>query len=257
MGIRFAVVTALLIGFLITWPARAHFQLLLPSTDIVVEPEQAALSLDLVFTHPMEQGPAMEMAPPVRFGVLNQGKIADLMGTLTEQRVDGKTAWRSDVLLKRPGGYIFFVEPAPYWEPSEQKMIVHYTKVVVDAFGWGGGWDALVGFPVEIEPLVRPYGIWTGNVFRGVVRRDGAPVPFAKVEVEWLNDGSVNPPSDAFVTQVIRADETGTFSYAMPKAGWWGFAALLEGPRPMRNPEGKPVPVEQGAVIWVRATDMK
>ena len=82
---------------------------------------------------------------------------------------------------------MFFIEPAPYWEPAEQKMIVHYTKVVVDAFGAEDGWDARVGFPVEIEPLARPYGLWTGNTFRGIVLREGKPVPFATVEVEYYN----------------------------------------------------------------------
>ena len=57
-------------------------------------------------------------------------------------------------------------------------MIIHYTKVVVNAMGAEEGWDTLVGFPVEIEPLVRPYGLWTGNAFRGIVKKHGEPVPF-------------------------------------------------------------------------------
>jgi cobalt/nickel transport protein len=136
-------------------------------------------------------------------------------------------------------------------------MIVHYAKVVVDGFGGGDGWDAMIGMPVEIRPLVRPYGVWTGNIFRGVVERRGKPVPFAEIEVEWMNDGSVQPPADAFVTQVIRADAAGTFAYAMPRAGWWGFAALVDGDKPMRSPAGKDVPVELGGLMWVRATDMR
>ena len=106
-------------------------------------------------------------------------------------------------------------------------MIVHYTKVVIDVLGAEKGWDALVGLPVEIEPLVRPYGLWTGNTFRGIVRYHGKPVPFARVEVEYYNEGRrVKPPRDAFVTQVIKTDPNGVFSYTMPRAGWWGFAAL-------------------------------
>jgi cobalt/nickel transport protein len=114
----------------------------------------------------------------------------------------------------------------------------------------------MVGLPVEIEPLTRPYGLWTGNLFTGVVRKNGQPVPFAEVEVEWRNDGSVTPPAGPFVTQVLKADGNGVFSYAMPRAGWWGFAALIEGDEPMRNPEGREVPVELGALLWVRARDI-
>ena len=74
--------------------------------------------------------------------------------------------------------------------------------------------------------------------------------------MEFINDGSVTPPNDAFITQVIKADANGAFSYTMPRAGWWGFAALLEGDMAMQSPEGADVPVEQGALIWVKATDM-
>ncbi len=159
--------------------------------------------------------------------------------------------------IKRPGDYVFFVEPAPYWEPAEGVMIVHYTKVFVDAYGAEEGWDTELGLPVEIVPLVRPYGLWTGNLFQGIVKRDGRPAPFAEVEVEWRNDGSVTAPADPYVTQVVKADATGVFSYAMPRAGWWGFAALLEGDKPMKNPDVKELPVEAGALIWVQTRDMK
>jgi len=28
------------------------------------------------------------------------------------------------------------------------------------------------------------------------------------------------------ITQTIKADENGVFTYAAPSSGWWGFAAL-------------------------------
>ena len=111
--------------------------------------------------------------------------------------------------------------------------------------------------PVEIEPLTRPTGLWTGNIFTGIVRKDGQPLPNAEIEVEYLNDGSVSAPNPAFVTQVLKADAEGKFSYAMPRAGWWGFAALTEGDEKMKAPDGSPAPVEVGGLIWVKATDMK
>lgn len=237
-------------------PVRAHFQVILPSTDIVGAEGERTVSLSLVFTHPMEGGPVMEMAAPVQFGVLANGRKTDLRQALRPKPIDGKTSYEASYALRTPGDYVFFVEPAPYWEAAEEKMIVHYAKVIVD-FASGDGWDAMVGFPVEIEPLVRPYGLWTGNLFRGIVRRNGKAVPFAPVEVEWVNDGSVKPPADPFVTQVIKADGAGVFSYAMPRAGWWGFAALVDADTPMKSPTGKQVPVEAGALMWVRTVDMK
>lgn len=235
-------------------PAAAHFQEIIPSVDVL--PEGGRVTLDLVFTHPFERGPVMDMAKPARVGVVAGGKAVDLLPDLVEKPVDGKQAWTLAHTLDEPGAALFFVEPQPYWEPAEGKFIVHYAKVVVDSYASGEGWDALVGLPVEIRPLTRPTGLWTGNSFSGVVLHDGKPVPFAEIEVEYVNDGAVTAPNDAFVTQVVTADQNGTFSYAMPRAGWWGFAALTQGDGTMKSPEGKDVPVEAGGLIWVKATDM-
>lgn len=237
---------------------ESHFQVLIPSTDIVAPDGPRGVDLDILFTHPMAAGPVMEMGRPKQFGVLVGGKKEDLTPALKERKVEGKTAFSASYKVRQPGDHVFYVEPAPYYEPAERKMIIHYTKVVVDGLGGGEGWDALVGLPVEIEPLVRPYGLWTGNVFRGIVRRNGKPVPFAVVEVEYYNkDRAVKVPSDAFLTQVVKADQSGVFVYAMPRAGWWAFAALLEGDQKLTGPDGKPADVELGGVIWVRTVDMK
>ncbi len=246
--------TAIGLLCLLLTPAQAHFQEILPSADVL--PEGGAVSLDLVFTHPMERGPAMEMAKPARFGIVTGGKATDLGAALLEKKAGGKTAWSASHELKEPGAVVFFVEPKPYWEPSEGKFIIHYAKVVVDAFASGKGWDQMVGLPVEIEPLTRPTGLWTGNTFRGVIKKAGEPVPFATVEVEYANDGSIKVPNEAFITQVIKADVSGTFAYTLPRAGWWGFAAIVDGDKPMKSPEGKNAPVELGGLMWVKATDM-
>lgn len=236
--------------------AVAHFQEIIPSADNVSEQGSRTVTLDMLFTHPMEGGPVMEMGTPVQFGVFDGSKKTDLKSALVKKTVGGKTAYEASHQFKVPGNYTFYIEPAPYWEAAEQKYIIHLAKVVVD-FAGGDGWDKLIGLPVEIEPLVRPYGLWTGTQFRGVVRKNGKPVPFAEVEVEWLNDGSVKPPADAYVTQLIKADATGQFSYTMPRAGWWGFAALVDGDKPMKAPDGRPASVELGGLIWVKTLDMK
>ena len=238
--------------------AAAHFQVVLPSSDVVEAGDARSVELDIRFTHPMEQGPVMAMGAPKQFGVLVGGKKRDLRAALTPAAIDGKSAFTCAYRIEEPGDHVFFIEPAPYWEPAEEKMIVHYTKVVVSAFGAEEGWDAAVGLPVEIEPLARPYGLWTGNTFRGIVRHRGKPVPFATVEVEYYNEGGrVRIPNDAFVTQVVKADAQGVFSYTMPRAGWWGFAALIDAEEKMASPDGRQVDVELGGLIWVRAVDME
>jgi cobalt/nickel transport protein len=253
----------LLLTLSLTCPleALAHFLVLVPSQDVVEGGDGRTVDLRIEFTHPMEKGPRMDMEHPQAFGVMMRGSRIDLLERLKASRDErGRTAYTASAELTRPSDYVFYVEPTPYWEPAEQKMIVHYSKVVVDYLGAETGWDAMVGTPVEIEPLVRPYGLWTGNAFRGVVHYEGEPVPFAEIEVEYLNGSDGEDaliPNGAFATQVIKADERGVFSYTMPKAGWWGFAALVEGEETMTSPEGNEVSVELGGLMWVRAVDMK
>jgi cobalt/nickel transport protein len=237
--------------------AFGHFLELIPSADIVSAEGGRTITIEAVFTHPFDRGPAMEMAAPTRFGVRTGATDRDLTAQLEAFKVDGKTAFRARHTFTEPGDYVFYMAPAPYWEAAEGKSIIHYTKVVVDAFGGEEGWDTVVGLPVEIEPLVRPYGLWTGNAFSGIVRQNGKPVPFATVEVEWKNDGSLTAPADPFITQVVKTDGNGVFTYVMPRAGWWGFAALVDGDKPLPGPDGKPAPVELGGLIWVRTVDMK
>jgi cobalt/nickel transport protein len=240
---------------LVPLTSMAHFQLLLPPSDII-ESITDVIELDIRFTHPMRNGPVMEMGKPLQVGVMVDGKKNDLLPTLKRYEINSKSAYKVPYKFDMPADYIFYLEPAPYWEPAEAKMIIHYTKVVVDVLGAESGWDDMVGFPVEIKPLSRPYSLYAGNIFQGVVMKNGKEVPFGEVEVEYLNsEAQFKAPFDSYITQVIKADKNGVFSYALPQSGWWGFAALVDSDMKMKNPKGKEVDVELGGVIWIKAED--
>ena len=247
-------------------PAAAHFGVIIPSDDIVAGSDEKTIQVELKFVHPLEMH-YMQMEKPKRFGVMHAGKTTDLLATLRQD--SGKAPdqdqpfsfWKTDFAVKRPGDYTFFVEPAPYWEPAEDKFIIHYTKVCVQALGLEEGWDTPVGLETEIVPMTRPYGLWTGNIFTGQVLVKGKPAPHAEVEVEYLNEspGNTEPvqaPSDPYITQVVKADKNGVFSYAMPRAGWWGFAALSDASWKLKK-DDKQKDIEIGAVYWVKTVDMK
>jgi len=252
IAIAATLITILVLGIS---QAFAHFQMIIPSQNIVIQEGKRSVKLDIRFTHPFE-GHMMNMEKPDEFGVFFRGKKHDLRNTLTPVKIDGKQAWKTSYTFKRPGDYIFYVSPKAYWEPAEDKFIIHYTKTVVDAYGLEEGWDEEVGLKTEIIPLVRPYGIYTGQLFRGIVKLDGKPVPYAEIEVEWYNAANkYKAPSPPYVTHVIKADKNGVFSFAMPKEGWWGFAALSDGGKILKY-KGEPKDVELGAVFWVYVHDM-
>jgi len=252
----FIFIGVFFIAFYFSSLADAHFQYIIPSDDIITLEENREITIDIIFGHPFE-GNFINMEIPIKFGVLVRGKNQNLMKSIRPVKVGKKyNAFKALCKIKRPGDHIFYVEPSPYFEPAEERFIVHYAKVVVNAFGLEEGWDEEIGLKTEIVPLTRPYGLWTGNVFQGIVKVFGKPVSYSEVEIEYYGNGKIKAPSGPFVTQIVKTDENGVFTYACPKAGWWAFAALNEDKKKLRYADGKEYPVEIGAVFWIKVQDM-
>ncbi|PIP35111.1 MAG: DUF4198 domain-containing protein [Desulfobacterales bacterium CG07_land_8_20_14_0_80_52_14] len=241
----------LLAAWVLASPAAAHFGMIIPSDSMIMQEDKRTVNLKLSFSHPFE-GVGMELVKPKQCFVVVNGKKEDLSGSLKPTQVMKHAAWEIDFPVKRPGIYAFYMEPAPYWEPAEDCFIIHHTKTVIAAFGDDEGWDKELGLKTEIVPLSKPYGLYAGNIFQGIVKLDGKPVPYAKVEVEFYNaDQKARAPTEYMVAQTIKADSNGVFTYAAPKAGWWGFAALNSADFKLKH-EGKEKDVELGAVIWIK-----
>ncbi len=252
---RGIILAAIMLNFqVLVSPCLAHFGMIIPSDSMVMQGESKTVKLILSFSHPFE-GQGMQLAKPRVFGVRINGKKQNLIELLEKTRVMGHTAWAAPYKIKRPGVYMFYMEPQPYWEAAEDSFIVHYTKTVVTAFGDDEGWDEEIGLKTEIVPLSKPFGLYAGNVFQGIVKLNGKPVPFAEVEVEYYNKGTkIKAPTEYMITQTIKADQNGVFTYAAPTAGWWGFAALNHADFTLEH-EGEKKDVELGAVIWVEFHD--
>lgn len=228
----------------------AHFGMVIPSTNIATQ-DNKEIELQVSFSHPFELI-GMDLEKPKAFFMLNDGLKTDLLPSLQTSKVMDHKGWKANHRFKRPGVYQFAMEPQPYWEPSEDLSIIHYTKTVVAAFGDDQGWDEPVGLPTEIIPLLRPFGNYAGNTFTGKVLLNGEPVPGAEVEVELYNQaGQYTPPSDYHITQVVKADTNGVFRFSCPLPGWWGFSALSEADYTLKNPQGEEKGVELGAVLWI------
>jgi cobalt/nickel transport protein len=255
--------------------AHAHFQLLY--TPEAALNESAAIPLALVFSHPFDNGVTMDMGQPDAFYVVSQRgdaepRMTDLMQYLEpiewsgiDSRGAGFVASPPRSVTRSLGDYTFVLTPSPYYEQQEDKYIQQITKTVINVGGIPGEWDKALGLPVEIVPLDKPYANWVGGVFRAVVLSNGAPVPHAEIEVEYLNHepqieqrrfdpaGKVTAPQGSFSTLSIRADAQGQVTIGLPKAGWWGLCALdLDDGA---THEGKELSID--AVLWVKATEMK
>ena len=231
--------------------ATAHYGMIIPSDSMVSQEDGRSVELEISFSHPFEKA-GMILETPAAFTVTHEGETRDLLPNLRPATIMDEPAFTLDYALDRPGVHIFAMTPTPYWEPEEDAFITHFTKTYVSAYDDDEGWDAELGLKTEIVPLTKPFALWEGNVFQGVVKLDGEPAPYAEVEVEFYNeDGAAVAPSELMITQTVKADGNGVFTYAAPAAGWWGFAALSTAEEPLQH-EGVDKDHELGAVIWVK-----
>lgn len=253
----------------------AHFQMLYTPESALDRGE--TIELRHVFTHPFADEHTMNMGlqhdsealkPVEAFYVVNKERKKDLSATLQQIEWHGKhnngTGYASSYNAKRMGDHILVLQPAPYYEGGEGIYIQQITKTIVNVAGAPTDWDTELGLKAEIVPLVKPYSIWAGSTFTGIVKSNGRPVPYAEIEVEYINcdidlehnamgPNRVEAPQDSFITLGIKADVNGKFTFGIPRAGWWGFCALGVG----SDTEYKGKELSQDAVIWVQAKDMQ
>jgi cobalt/nickel transport protein len=100
--------------------------------------------------------------------------------------------------------------------------------------------------------MVKPFALYAGNLFQGKVLHDGKAAANIEVEVELYNEFGLKAPTTAHITQVVKTDDNGVFSFVMNHKGWWGFAALIEEGE-LKHSDGKMYKIENGALIWIKA----
>ncbi|NVK18489.1 MAG: DUF4198 domain-containing protein [Methylocystaceae bacterium] len=245
-------------------PAHAHFQLVY-TPDVNLE-KPGDVPFKLIFWHPFENGHAMNMGEPEDFFYVFKGKKTDLKNKLKpitfKAAHNESKAYEAMVPVKRNGDYILAFTPKPYYEKSEDIYIQQITKSYLNKGGLPTGWNEPIGLSTEIVPLNKPTNILAGSTFSGILQSNGKPVAGAEIEIEYLAaepDMTANTPGKVTASPmpggavVAITDDNGYFSFGIPKAGFWGFAALGSGPA--KEYEGKEL--SQDAVLWIRAYDLK
>ncbi|SCA55521.1 conserved exported hypothetical protein [Candidatus Terasakiella magnetica] len=244
--------------------AHAHFQLIY--TPEINLKKAGDVPLKLIFWHPMENGHVMDMGQPEEFYSVFKGKKTDLSPSLAPSPFKGVSneanAFDATVKLKRNGDYKLVLVPSPYLEKSEDIYIQQITKVMINKGGVPTDWAAPVGLKTEIIPLSKPYGAIAGSTFSGIVLKDGQPAANIEIEIEHITaepDLSTNQPSSQKSAShpggaiVVMSDKNAQFSFGLPKAGYWGFAALGSGPDTQF--QGKEL--SQDAVLWIKAHELE
>jgi cobalt/nickel transport protein len=244
--------------------AQAHFLLEYTTHTMIERPGDVPVKL--IFWHPFDNGHVMDLEMPEEFYMIHHGERTDLLETLEPVRFIGAqnegAAFKGHVPVKRSGDYVLVTVPVPYYEEAEDKYIQQITKAFLNRNGLPTDWMTPLGLPAEILPLNKPYNVIAGSTFTGQVISDGVPVPGVEIEIEYMAaepDMDRSAASEATVKSmpggavVAISDANGYFSFGVPRAGYWGFAALGAGPE--TEHEGKEL--SQDAVLWIRAWDME
>jgi cobalt/nickel transport protein len=256
--------------------AVAHFQVIYTPA---AESTDKTVSVLLFFTHPFSIASVMKTGLQENGAVLglkdifivHDGKFKDMVWatkgvTLATPRDTGpaqRVYIDQSAGYKGAGDYAVVVVQYPYWEASEKTSIQQIAKLFINKAGFSSDWNkrCAKGYP-EIVPLVKPYEMVPGSLFRAkVLDNNGKAAPGISVEIEFLN-ADVDMANNRLVNcgkvrneklgaATVTADANGVFEYVPLKAGFWGFAGISAGLEKTYN--GKAL--EQDPVIWIQVTE--
>ncbi|MGP1455232.1 MAG: DUF4198 domain-containing protein [Treponema sp.] len=262
-----------LLVFFASEMAFAHFQMMYTPSSII-EGDTKEVPFKVIFTHPFEAGLTMDIgkneAGEVKgmehFFVVHKKKSIDAVSKLKEMTFTSleNSAKGFDFILNKDssfrggGDWVLVAVPYPYYEGSEDSYIQQITKVIINKGTLDTDWSDRVaeGYP-EILPLVKPYDVWVGGIFRAmIVDGKGKPVQHAEIEVVYCNydvdmhnNKFTGSPRITKGSTVIHADAQGNFSFVPTAPGYWGFAASEAGGKKQFN--GKEL--SEDAVLWIEA----
>jgi len=253
---------------------QAHFQVLY-TPSLFLEKGQY-IQLRQIFTHPFEdnytldmgnQHDTKELLKVEEFYSINKKKKLDLLNTLNIIDFKGNTnsgkAYASRYKAGKIGDHILVLKPAPFYDETQDVYIQQIVKTIINVAAAPTDWSDEVGLEVEIIPLVKPYAIWEGSNFTGIVKANSKIVPFANIDISYLNRDvniknnsmgrdRIKAPNKTFITLTIKANKNGEFNFTIPKAGFWGFSAQDL----IKNKTFKNKELKQDALIWVEAKKM-
>jgi len=143
-----------------------------------------------------------------------------------------------------------------------QRRVTDYVKLILHVRHETGaqiGWRRVVGDPMEIVPLTRPYLIPVGSTFRGkvVLNAKISPRDFKSriLEDGYVEAESFSPdgrPGHSFLPANrlgVVTDRNGVFAITLPTAGWWMLTVATDGGP---GEQGLSKIAQRRASLWVQ-----
>jgi len=218
--IQFLLVAGIVVSA--TAVAEAHFPILTAERPFVSRGEAVAITYG--YGHPFEVEVAPARAPEAFVVHPPRGAAVDLTDALRPTGGDEAMAWIADFTPETRGDHVVAVAGPEVAHQGSRYQ--HFTKLVLHVPAVQAGWDRLVGHPLEVEPLTRPYGLPVGVNFRARLLASGAPLAGAVVEVERKNGAPPDDlPPEPFITRVEKTGADGEVAVTLDAPGWWIVSA--------------------------------
>ena len=230
-------------------PANAQFPTMIPAPATLPE-EGGSVTVDIRLPY---DGFVMleehEIPSPRFFGVERAGERVDMTRFVRLISSRRENRWRIMFDLDTPGTHMLILEPTAQFESDVEKMATYYTKAFTQ-IGGAGEWQHPAGLPFEIVPLDNPVAHAVAHPFEARLILDGAPVSEA-VRIGRAVDEPESYETDAASAQEVKANEDGIFRFTPDRPGWWRLVAVVVTDDLMDSPDGDPVPLKYGAVLWL------
>ena len=220
--------------------ALAHYPLV--ETEEGVVPSGKPVSFLVSSGHPF-MNDRVDAPQIVRTGVYPPGrrfrKLSKATVATTTSR--GTKAYRVTHTPDFSGDWIYSFHCGETVE-KPQRRVTDYVKLILHVRHETGaqiGWRRVVGDPMEIVPMTRPYLIPVGSTFRGkvVLNSKLGPRDFKTRVLEggYVEAESFSPdgrPGHGYLAANrlgVLSDPNGVFAITLPTAGWWMISVATDG----------------------------
>lgn len=257
------ILTSLMLTALISPRARAHYNILLPSTPSAKTDEKVTFTHQ--WGHPFEHELSDAATPRRVYVIAPDGKRTDLTDSIEAFKVagfDGKPAraHRFHFTPVKRGDYTFVLVAPPTFLQDMQESVEDIVRVVLHV-QTQNGWDAGSQEAADLVPLTRPYGLLPGMVFQARVtgplsEKKSGPIAGALVEWERYNAKPVkDAPEDELITFRAKTDPGGVLTCTLPEAGWWAITVIHR--VGTSEVAGKEYPLTRRLTTWVNVSERK
>ena len=251
-GIGLAVV------FLAAWSVSAHYHVTVPGEYSKWSARKGeTVNYDFIWGHGFEHI-WFDIEKPASFVAYSpDGSKTDLVPSLKDHKVKSisgseHSAYKFTYKPEKRGDHILSLKAGLQWDEEDGVWLQDYVKAVLHVQA-ETEWGKIVGSPLEVVPMSRPYGIVPAGALKFKILQNGKPVTGLRVERELYLENTPKEselPSEPFIAYSSVSDDNGTVVFSFPKPGWHGVTAIAHEGKVMEK-DGHKGPIVERATLWV------